>query len=548
MDSDQTVQGFTLTGGDFTGTGTLTITGSTTMSGGYMTGVGATRAEGGLLLDGANKYLQDNRRLVNANGQRGEWTQGHLYLQDTSTLVNESGATFSISGATRSMVGTGTGTLDNQGALTSSLISGADTVTISTIFNNSGSVDVDMGVLRLAGGGAHTGDFTGTANGELNISGGTHDFAQDSSITANQVEFSRQYNGTYDINGAYEVGNTTVSGNTVNFNVDAATRTLTQEGGGIGGAGTLTASAQTTMSGGYMTGIGTTRAEGGLLLDGANKYLQDSRRLVNANGQRGEWTQGHLYLQDTSTLVNESGATFNISGATRSLTGSGSFNNEGTVVVNTTGSDQVISTSTLNNTGSVDIQHGTLHSTELNYVNDGNIRIAAGATLSGWNSLENSTDGLITGSGFIDPGAVGTFTNAGQLNPGDGVGTLHVNGDLAMQTSSIFNVELGGLNDFDLLDVEGDSALDGTVNVSLVNGFTPTFGDTFDILLTEALSGEFSAVVAVNGGMQWSMRYLIDETGQDIARLTAVPVPAAGWLMLSGLAVLAGIRRRRISG
>jgi hypothetical protein len=94
--------------------------------------------------------------------------------------------------------------------------------------------------------------------------------------------------------------------------------------------------------------------------------------------------------------------------------------------------------------------------------------------------------------------------------------------------------------------VSSDSILNGTVNVSLVNGFTPTVGDTFDILLTEALSGEFSSVVAVNGGLQWSMRYIIDETGQDIARLTALPIPAAGWLMLSGLAVFAGIRRGRI--
>jgi hypothetical protein len=307
----------------------------------------------------------------------------------------------------------------------------------------------------------------------------------------------------------------------------------------------------TTMSGGVMSGDGTTRAEGGLLLDGGFKDIQGNRTLVNAAGQAGSWTEGDFRLFTVGTsLVNEAGAHFNISGTSRSLTGSGTFNNEGFIVVNTSDSDQVISVATLNNTGSIDIQQGTLHSTDNNHVNDGNIRVASGATLSGTYSLENRATGLITGSGLIDPGSSYTFTNAGQINPGDGVGTLSVDGDLAMLTSSIFNVELGGLNDFDLLSITGGSSIDGTVNVSLVNGFIPTAGQTFDILLAEALTGEFSSIVSTNSGFQWSMTYILNEAGQDIARLgvSAVPLPAAGWLLLSGIAVLTGIGRRRISG
>jgi hypothetical protein len=345
----------------------------------------------------------------------------------------------------------------------------------------------------------------------------------------------------------------TIDTGSVTLDSDQSVQGLTLNGGSLTGAGTLTTSGQTTMSGGYMTGAGTTRAEGGLLLNGTSKYFQDSRRLVNASGQHGEWSEGSIYLYDTATLVNEAGATFEISGTSRTAAGYGvgsAFDNQGSIVVNTSDSDQVVSVSTLNNTGSIDIQQGTLRSTDINHVNDGNIRVAAGATLSGLYSLENSATGLITGSGLIDPGSPNTFTNAGQISPGDGVGTLSVDGDLAMLTSSIFNVELGGLNDFDLLSVTGDSILDGTVNVSLVNGFIPTAGQTFDILLTEALTGEFSSIVSTNSGFQWSMTYILNEAGQDIARLgvSAVPLPAAGWLLLSGIAVLTGIGRRRISG
>jgi hypothetical protein len=557
LDSDQSVQGFTLTGGVFTGLGTLTVTDSTNMSGGYMTGAGTTRAEGGLLLNGTHKYFQDSRRLVNASGQHGEWAEGNIYLYDTAALVNEAGATFEISGASRSATGVGVdGVIDNHGLLTVGLDAISEIVTITSVFNNSGDVDVDTGVLRLSGGGSHTGDFTSTENGELNIGGGDHIFTAGSRITADQVVFSQQYAGTYEIDGSYGAGNTTVSGNTVNFNVDADTGTLTQTGGEISGAGTLTVSGQTTMSGGSMTGAGTTQAEGGLLLNGTNKFLEDSRRLVNASGQHGEWSQGNIYLYDTATLVNEAGATFEISGASRSASSEygvdSAFDNQGSVVVNTSDTDQVISVSTLNNTGSIDIRQGTLHSTDSNHINDGNIRVASGATLSGNYSLQNSATGLITGSGLIDPGSSYTyaFTNAGQISPGDGIGTLSVDGDLAMLTSSIFNVDLGGLSDFDLLSVTGDSALSGTVNVSLVNGFIPTVGQTFDILLTEALTGEFSSIVSANSDYQWSMTYILNEAGQDIARLgvSAVPLPAAAWLLLSGIAVLAGFGRRRSIG
>jgi hypothetical protein len=73
---------------------------------------------------------------------------------------------------------------------------------------------------------------------------------------------------------------------------------------------------------------------------------------------------------------------------------------------------------------------------------------------------------------------------------------------------------------------------------------------TFDILLAEALTGEFSSIVSANSGYQWSMNYILNEAGQDIARLgvSAVPLPAAGWLLLSGFALLAGIGRRRSTG
>jgi hypothetical protein len=207
---------------------------------------------------------------------------------------------------------------------------------------------------------------------------------------------------------------------------------------------------------------------------------------------------------------------------------------------------QTISVANLSNNGTIDIQQGTLHATDLNFTNDGVIRIADGSHMSGLRDITNNGSGLFTGDGTIDPGSNFTFTNAGQISPGDGIGELTVDGDMEMLTTSIFNVELGGLDNFDLLTVTGESILDGTLNVFLTDNFTPAVGQTFDILLTDVLFGEFSSVVGVNNsGFEWYVSYITNGDGQDIARLgvSAVPLPAAGWLLLSGLGLLYGLGR-----
>ena len=53
---------------------------------------------------------------------------------------------------------------------------------------------------------------------------------------------------------------------------------------------------------------------------------------------------------------------------------------------------------------------------------------------------------------------------------------------------------------YDQLRVGGSATLDGTLNVSLANGFTPADLDSFQVLTFGSRSGDF----AVKNGLDWA--------------------------------------------
>jgi hypothetical protein len=65
-----------------------------------------------------------------------------------------------------------------------------------------------------------------------------------------------------------------------------------------------------------------------------------------------------------------------------------------------------------------------------------------------------------------------------------------------VQTAAgILNLEIGGYSagiDFDQLAISGQATLDGTLNVSLINGFVPMSGYFFQVLTFASLSGAFA--------------------------------------------------------
>jgi hypothetical protein len=137
----------------------------------------------------------------------------------------------------------------------------------------------------------------------------------------------------------------------------------------------------------------------------------------------------------------------------------------------------------------------------------------AGGTLRG-------TGLITTGSGLI-PGQV--ESRSGTVAPGNGIGSLTIEGRFANAPGSTLAIELGGLNpgsQYDQLIVDGGAALSGTLNVSLV-GFTPLAGDSFTILTAESLSGQFQNLL-LPAAYQWNVAYgatdvVLSVTGPGLA-------------------------------
>ena len=153
-------------------------------------------------------------------------------------------------------------------------------------------------------------------------------------------------------------------------------------------------------------------------------------------------------------------------------------------------------------------------------------------------------------NGTLGP-AVTLVQDGGILAPGASTGISGIAGDYDMN-AGILEIELAGSGDvagvdFDFVDVLGDASLDGQLQVSLLGGYSPPFGTTFDVLTAQniALGANFGIDLSVVPGYGFYSTLIPGGNGQ-ILQLTAVPEPSTAVGLFSLIA--AGIvlwRRRR---
>ncbi len=235
----------------------------------------------------------------------------------------------------------------------------------------------------------------------------------------------------------------------------------------------------------------TTSAASGALQDFSAGTLNVAGNFTQSDGG---WGSYEFPASGSHKLVLDGSSAQTVSFANPSIT-DGRFQD---LEINKTGGT-VVFTSNVVLIGNVTNTAGLLN------INSGTTFIVSGT------SFNNTAGGTILGEGTLNVTNT-TFSNAGSVDPGASPGILTVTGDYPQTSSGALNIEIGGTTvgtDYDQLIISGSgtATLAGDLNVSLINGFVPALGNTFQILTYASQSGAFTVNHPITGGFGWDITY-----------------------------------------
>ena len=223
------------------------------------------------------------------------------------------------------------------------------------------------------------------------------------------------------------------------------------------------------------------------------------------------WAGTYTVTLDTdataiSLTLGGTGGTQTLAASSRTLTMSGASSVGTHGVMNLAGST-ISGTGTLTNRGTMSLAGSTINTALDNF---GTMSVTGGVSVSSAPSFTNNSSGIIQGVGTFDLGGA-AFANNGTMNPGTPgtAGTLSLTGADPMSSTSILNIDIGGLTvgtQYDQLAASGSAALSGTLNVNLISSYVPDVGDTFTLLTYASMTGTFDAVVLppLSGEKSWN--------------------------------------------
>ncbi len=240
-----------------------------------------------------------------------------------------------------------------------------------------------------------------------------------------------------------------------------------------------------------ITASGGSNGGGGATISFINSYGDTAQIIANAG------STVDIFIQPTFNSGNIS---------LGSIEGAGKFLLRGAHL--TTGSRN---TNTTVSGPIVDNPPGLATGGRITKVGTGTLTLAGANTYTGLTTVNAGTlsvTGSITGGAVINnggtlngTGAIGgavTVNSGGVFAPGTSPGTITVRG-LTMTPGSTLNFEIGDpLRDHIVLTNNGNVSLAGTLNISLLDGFTPALGQSFSMFegAIGSITGAFDAIIA----------------------------------------------------
>ncbi len=157
----------------------------------------------------------------------------------------------------------------------------------------------------------------------------------------------------------------------------------------------------------------------------------------------------------------------------------------------------------------------------------------------------NSVSEPVTLNGYVK--GVGTFGDVvinGTLSPGFSPGRADVAGSVVFGAAATYEAELAGSGgvaggDYDQVNVTANVSLDGTLDVVLLNGFTPEYLDEFVILTAGSHSGAFGQMSGLFINPDMTLAPVYDYAGNiGLTLVAAIPGDANLDGIVNGLDLL----------
>ncbi len=467
LNGNAVVGGLKLNNGVFGGGGTLAAAGRVFWSNGRMEGSGTLQVSPGAIMEITGNAAKDlNQYAILNEGTLRCTGTGALRLSNAAQIINQAGAScIFLTDMQVDSLAAGGGQFSNAGTLAKNGGSGAAALNIA--FNNTGSVSVSSGTLRLRRSSASiNATYAVTAGNVLQFSEGVH--------TLENVSFGG--GGTLEVTGATLLlsgpGLSITPGNTLAISGSAAV---------LAGSGSLSVLGTLNWSRGRIAGDGAFTLGGVMNLSGSSAKTLETRVLINSGTIN--WSDsGELRLRSNAEILNQAGAIFDMQSNAElefAAPDGGALTNLGNLVKSAGAGISVIDV-IFNNSGNVALDSGTVELRRNSSDTGGMIAIAAGSTLR----LDEGTHDFNAASSVSGPGEVSV--SDGTTNFG---GSFNATGSLTI---------VGGNMNFSGNYLSGSAI---TLNSGRLAVLSPV---TASGLTQTGGTLEIGASLALNGDLNWS--------------------------------------------